>query len=234
MSVHADAGWVGRSLRRVEDPALVTGQGRFTADLPAALSVRFVRSAVAAGRIVRITTPPGAMVVTARDLAGAKPIRPMLHKFNYVPISQPILATDVVRFVGEPIAAVVAHSPQEAEDFADRVEVEIEEIPAIVDARAAPAPSSDTRRETWARLSVASSPPDTSPSSRRTPSRITPVEAATADAAPFSASAVCAIVASCRVMRSTVSTRGRRRSVIWTAVASWLANVVIVRMSWRR
>ena len=137
MSVHADAGWVGRSLRRVEDPALVTGQGRFTADLPAALSVRFVRSAVAAGRIVRITTPPGAMVVTARDLAGAKPIRPMLHKFNYVPISQPILATDVVRFVGEPIAAVVAHSPQEAEDFADRVEVEIEETPAIVDARAA-------------------------------------------------------------------------------------------------
>ena len=137
MSVHADAGWVGRSLRRVEDPALVTGQGRFTADLPAALSVRFVRSAVAAGRIVRITTPPGAMVVTAKDLAGAKPIRPMLHKFNYVPISQPILATDVVRFVGEPIAAVVAHSPQEAEDFADRVEVEIEETPAIVDARAA-------------------------------------------------------------------------------------------------
>src|SRR5207248_2819941 len=66
---------------------------------------------------------------------------------------------------------------------------------AAVDARAAPAPSSDTRRETWARLSVASRPPETSPSSRRTPSRITPVDAATADAAPFSASAVCAIVA---------------------------------------
>ena len=41
--------WVGRSIRRLEDPALVTGQGRFTADLPAAHWVRFVRSAVAAG-----------------------------------------------------------------------------------------------------------------------------------------------------------------------------------------
>ena len=56
MAVHAkgDGGtWVGRSIRRVEDPALVTGQGRFTGDLPAALWVRFVRSSVAAGRIVQ-------------------------------------------------------------------------------------------------------------------------------------------------------------------------------------
>src|SRR5712691_8475663 len=98
--------WVGRSIRRVEDPTLVTGQGRFTANLPASLWVRFVRSPVAAGRIVRITAPPGTKLVTAADLTGVKPIRPMMHKFNYVPVSQPILATDVVRFVGEPIAAV--------------------------------------------------------------------------------------------------------------------------------
>jgi len=130
-------GWVGRSLRRVEDPTLVTGQGRFTADLPAALSVRFVRSAVAAGRIVRVAAPPGAMLVTAADLAGVKPIRPMLHKFNYVPVSQPVLAADVVRFVGEPIAAVVGATPQEAEDLADRVEVELEATPAVADAPAA-------------------------------------------------------------------------------------------------
>ena len=45
---------------------------------------------------------------TAAELAAVKPIRPMLHKFNYVLISQPVLAQDVVRFVGEPIAAVVA------------------------------------------------------------------------------------------------------------------------------
>ena len=47
--------WVGRSIRRVEDPALLTGRGRFTADLPAAHRVRFVRSPVAAGRIDNIT-----------------------------------------------------------------------------------------------------------------------------------------------------------------------------------
>jgi carbon-monoxide dehydrogenase large subunit len=132
--------WVGRSIRRVEDSTLVTGQGRFTADLPAALWVRFVRSTVAAGRLVRVSAPEGAMVVTAADLAGVKAIRPMLHKFNYVPISQRVLAADVVRFVGEPVAAVVAPTAQEAEDIADLVEVEIETTPAVVDAPAALAP----------------------------------------------------------------------------------------------
>src|SRR5262252_7966607 len=105
-----DGAWVGRSIRRLEDPALVAGHGRFTGDLPAARWVRFVRSSVASGRIARIKPPAGAMIVTAAELAAVKPIRPMLHKFNYVPISQPILAQDVVRFVGEPIAAVVAAS----------------------------------------------------------------------------------------------------------------------------
>jgi carbon-monoxide dehydrogenase large subunit len=133
-------GWVGRSIRRVEDPTLVTGQGRFTGDLPAALWVRFVRSSVAAGKIVRITAPDGARLVTAADLAGVKPVRPMLHKFNYVPVSQPILADGVVRFVGEPIAAVLAASREEAEDIADRVEVEIEQTPPVVDARTGVAP----------------------------------------------------------------------------------------------
>src|SRR5690349_21434384 len=142
MSGHArgDAAWVGRSIRRVEDPTLVTGQGRFTADLPAAICVRFVRSAVAAGRIVKIAAPPGATVVTAADLAAVRPIQPLLHKFNYVPISQPVLAAKVVRFVGEPIAAVVARSPHEAEDLADLVDVEIEPAPAVVDALAALVP----------------------------------------------------------------------------------------------
>ena len=126
--------WVGRAIRRVEDPALVRGQGRFTADLPARHWVRFVRSDSASGRIARIAAPPGTHVVTAADLKEAKPIRPMLHKFNYVPIGQPLLAGDVVRFVGEPIAAVVAASQAEAEDLADRVEVEIDALPAVTDA----------------------------------------------------------------------------------------------------
>ena len=135
------SGWVGRAIRRLEDPTLVAGNGRFTGDLPAASWVRFVRSAVASGRIRGLTAPAGATVFTAAELAGVRPIRPMLHKFNYVPISQPVLAKDVVRFVGEPIAAVVAPTREEAEDIADLVEVEIEETPAVVGATAALAPS---------------------------------------------------------------------------------------------
>ena len=129
--------WVGRSIRRFEDPALVTGAGRFTGDLPAERWVRFVRSPVACGRIKRITAPAGATVLTCADLADVKPIVPMLHKFNYVPIGQPVLAKDTVRFVGEPVAAVIADSPQEAEDLADLVELEIDEMPAVVGAREA-------------------------------------------------------------------------------------------------
>ena len=144
MTAHAKAAsttpgmtWVGRSIRRLEDPALVTGVGRFTADLAAAHYVRFVRSPVAAGRIVRIAAPDDATVVTAADLRDVKPIRPMLHKFNYVPVGQPILADGVVRYVGEPIAAALAESAEAAEDIADRVEVEIEQTQPVVDARAA-------------------------------------------------------------------------------------------------
>ncbi len=133
-------GWVGRSLRRVEDPALVTGQGRFAGDLPAEKWVRFVRSPVAAGRLVRITAPDGVMLLTAADVASLLPILPMLHKFKYAPIAQPILAGEVVRFAGEPIAAVVAHSREAAEDGAESVVVEIDETAPLVDANAALAP----------------------------------------------------------------------------------------------
>jgi carbon-monoxide dehydrogenase large subunit len=135
-----EGGWVGRAIRRLEDPTLVAGEGRFTGDLPAACWVRFVRSSVASGRILRIERPSGASIFTAADLAAIKPIQPLLHKFNYVPIAQPVLAADVVRFVGEPIAAVVAPSREAAEDIADQVVVEIEETPTVVEMRAALAP----------------------------------------------------------------------------------------------
>jgi carbon-monoxide dehydrogenase large subunit len=132
--------WVGRAIRRLEDPALVTGRGRFTADLTAAHHLRFVRSPIASGRIVRITAPDGANILTAADLRNARSIRPMLHKFGYRPIEQPLLAKDVVRFVGEPVAAVYAASGAEAEDLAEQVEIEIDQWPAVIDARAALAP----------------------------------------------------------------------------------------------
>jgi carbon-monoxide dehydrogenase large subunit len=130
-------GWVGRAIRRLEDPALVQGRGRFSGDLPAAKWVRLVRSSVAAGKIGKIIAPPGALVVTAQDLRDVRPICPMLHKFNYVPVEQPILADGVVRFVGEALAAVVADSEAEAEDICDRIEAEISAVEAVIDARTA-------------------------------------------------------------------------------------------------
>ena len=129
--------WVGRPIRRLEDPALVSGRGRFTADLPATHHLRFVRSPVAAGKIGRIAAPDGAQLITAADLEGVKSIVPMLHKFNYRPVGQPVLASAAVRFVGEPIAAVVAASAAAAEDMAERVDLEIEEATPVIDARAA-------------------------------------------------------------------------------------------------
>jgi aerobic carbon-monoxide dehydrogenase large subunit len=140
--------WVGRAMRRLEDPALVTGRGRFTADLGATHHVRFVRSPVASGRIVRIAAPDGAKIICAKDLDGARPIRPMLHKFNYQPIAQPILASGVVRFVGEPVAAVVAESASLAEDIAERVDIEIAELPSVIDARDALAPAAPRVHDT--------------------------------------------------------------------------------------
>ena len=126
--------WVGRSIPRLEDPALVTGRGRFTADIAlGAAVINFVRSPIACGRIVEIQSPDGAMVITAADLEGVRPIRPILHRKDYVPIAQPVLARDRVRYVGEPIAAVIASSAAAAEDLAEQVRIDIEQEKPVVD-----------------------------------------------------------------------------------------------------
>jgi carbon-monoxide dehydrogenase large subunit len=130
--------WIGRSLRRFEDPALLLGQGRFTADMArGAEAVRFVRSPVPRGRIVAIKRPSGAIVFTAADLAGVKPIRPLLHRPDYVAIGQPVLAAGRVNHVGEALAVVVAADQAQAEDLADLVELDIESEEAVVDVDAA-------------------------------------------------------------------------------------------------
>ena len=105
--------------------ALVTGQGRFTADLAAdALGALRAQPDCRRHASSSIKAPDGALVITAADLEGVKKITPMLHKFSYRPVGQPILADGVVRFVGEAVAAVVAPSEEEAEDIADLVELD--------------------------------------------------------------------------------------------------------------
>jgi aerobic carbon-monoxide dehydrogenase large subunit len=117
--------WVGQSLARYEDPVLLQGRGRFTADLTRdARAMCFVRSPIACGRILGITAPQGATVITAADLIDVKPICPRLDRPDYVAVAQPILADRRVTYVGEPIAAVIADTAAAAEDLAERVEIE--------------------------------------------------------------------------------------------------------------
>ena len=127
--------WIGQPLPRFEDPPLLTGEGRFVADLTGDASVlRFVRSPVAHGRIVSIEAPEGITAFTAEDLSEVRPIRPLLHRPDFRPIEQPVLASRKVRFVGEPVAVVVAGTPEEAEDAAEQVFVDIEPEDRVVSA----------------------------------------------------------------------------------------------------
>ena len=127
--------WVGRSLRRVEDPSLLRGWGRFVDDFPADLSARFIRSPVAAGTIRSVKAPEGALVFTIDDLdaEGIGEIVSELYRPDFVKAPQPLLARGRVRFVGEPVAVVVAASPEEAEDLAEQVELDIAPAQAVAD-----------------------------------------------------------------------------------------------------
>jgi carbon-monoxide dehydrogenase large subunit len=140
--------WTGRRLPRTEDPALLRGEGAFTADLAAgARAVRFIRSPFAAGRILSITAPdlpPGALLVTGADLEGVGAIRPELFRFNYRAISQPVLPRERVHFVGQPVAAVIAATPEEAEDIAEAVLLDIEPEDALVTIEDALSPNAPT------------------------------------------------------------------------------------------
>jgi carbon-monoxide dehydrogenase large subunit len=139
--------FVGRSLPRLEDLPLVTGNGRFAADVSFAhqLHMRVIRSAHAHGRLISIDacaarTADGVVAVwTAADVADIPPIDFRLTRIEGLdPYRQPILARERVRYVGEPVAVVFASDPYAAEDAADLVTVEIEPLPALLVADAPP------------------------------------------------------------------------------------------------
>jgi carbon-monoxide dehydrogenase large subunit len=139
--------FVGRSVPRLEDRPLVTGNGRFAADVSFAhqLHMRVVRSPHAHGRIRAIDTraagdTPGVVAVwTTADVADIPPIDFRLTRIEGLdPYRQPILAKDYVRYVGEPVAVVFAADPYSAEDAADLVTIDVEPLPALLDADAPP------------------------------------------------------------------------------------------------
>jgi len=125
--------WIGRPHLRLEDPALVRGQGHYVADLArGAAVVKFVRSPVAAGRILGIEKPDHGLVFTASDLAGLKPIRPILHRPDYVPVDYPVLAAERVMFTGQAVAMVVDEDAHAAEDLAEQVFIDIDAEDPVV------------------------------------------------------------------------------------------------------
>jgi carbon-monoxide dehydrogenase large subunit len=134
---------VGARVPRVEDPRLLTGRGRYIADiaLPGMLHAAFVRSTLAHGKIRSVDVSeakahPGVRGVwTGADLEAAIPGGLQIEGMKAT--MQPVLASEYVRFVGEPIAVVVAESRHVAEDAAGLIDVDIEPLPAVLDAEAA-------------------------------------------------------------------------------------------------
>ncbi len=146
---------VGQPVSRLEDPVLLRGEGRYTDDmnLPGQAHGVVVRSRVAHGVLKSIATDdaaamPGVLaVITAADLiaAGLKPMNANVIGKNHDdrPIPKPpqmALATHKVRYVGEPIAMVVAETAQQAKDAAEAVFADIDMLPAVTTAEAAAAP----------------------------------------------------------------------------------------------
>jgi carbon-monoxide dehydrogenase large subunit len=138
---------IGQAMTRREDLRLVTGKGQYIDDvsLPNQAHVAFVRSPHAHAKIVSIDAAaakamPGVIAVfTGADLSadgvGAFGINPGLKQPNGDPMtSEPYypLATDAARFVGQAVAAVVAQTRLQAEDAAEQVVVDYEDLPAAV------------------------------------------------------------------------------------------------------
>jgi aerobic carbon-monoxide dehydrogenase large subunit len=144
---------VGASVLRKEDDRFLRGRGQYVADfrIPGTREVAFVRSAVAHARIRSVHVPEAHRdaVFTAKDLTGVKPIRAATALPGFKHSSEPILAHDKVRYVGELIAICVADSRAQAEDIAAAVVVDYDELPAVVDMLAARAPDAPLVHEDW-------------------------------------------------------------------------------------
>ncbi|MDR7417296.1 MAG: xanthine dehydrogenase family protein molybdopterin-binding subunit [Armatimonadota bacterium] len=137
---------IGASVKRKEDPRLLQGRGRFVGDarLPGMLHAAITRSPHAHAVIRAIDTsaarraPGVAMVATAADL-GAVPAIPVRlgPDASFLPFLQRPMAHDRVRYVGEPVAMIVATDRYAAEDAADLVDVAYEPLPAVATAEQA-------------------------------------------------------------------------------------------------
>jgi len=136
---------LGTRVLRTEDPGFLSTGAVYTEDvqderLAGACYVHFVRSIVAHAKIVSIDTSAAKdaegviAVYTGADLAaaGLAPVKPPMPNMNQAMVA-PLLAADVVRFVGEPIAAIVTEQMYQGEDAIELVDVDYDPLPAVVD-----------------------------------------------------------------------------------------------------
>jgi len=137
--------FIGSPVERVEDLRFLRGRGQYLDDLTRAgeWHAAIVRSPVAHGRIRAIDTAaalamPGVnAVLTAADIGGPIPTIPFRRPIPAIaPYAQPVIAQAVVRYVGEPLAVVLADAAELAEDAAAMVAFEIDHLPAVTDRHA--------------------------------------------------------------------------------------------------
>ena len=139
--------FIGQPMERREDLRFLRGRGEYVDDVAIAglLYAVILRSSIAHGRLVGIDASealkiPGVhAVITAADLKGGVPVIPMrLQPIpEFKPFVQPVIAREKVRYVGEPMAVVLATSVAIGEDALEAIAVEIEELPAAADWKAA-------------------------------------------------------------------------------------------------
>ena len=132
-------GWIGAALPRKEDRRMLLGRGRFVGDLtrPGLLHAAFVRSPHAHALVNKIdgtaaSQAPGVEPLFTAESLGHPYLLALLERDEFVPTAMPILAGAKVRFVGEPVAMVIADDAYRAEDAAELVEVDWDPQPAVM------------------------------------------------------------------------------------------------------
>jgi carbon-monoxide dehydrogenase large subunit len=153
MTVAVQPAGIGASVRRKEDARHLHGRGCFVADIrmPGLQEVAFLRSSLAHARIVSRTKPQGHEdeILFQQDLTGVAPVIARSALPGYKVSEYPALAGDRVRFVGEPIACCIAQTRAAAEDLTELVQVEYDELPAIVSSAAGRAPGAILLHGHW-------------------------------------------------------------------------------------
>src|SRR4051812_2707643 len=133
----AETSQIGRSVPRLESWLKVTGRAEYVHNLrlPGMLYGKIFRSSVAHGRIKRIDTAAARALAGVHSVVTAAEVKTILPDPFYGPAfhDQPVLAVDKVRYVGEPVAVVLASDPHVAEEAVHLITAEYEELPAVYD-----------------------------------------------------------------------------------------------------